>query len=335
MVMRQPAALITGINGQDGSYLAELLLNKGYRVYGITRDPAMASSINLRHLDRKVTLIYSSYELHQLIDIIRKIQPSEIYNFAGQSYVSKSWEMVEETINSIAVIASRLLEAILVCDSSIRFLQASSSELFNPGEEDRLSETFPISPYNPYGCAKTFAHCMVSAYRKAHGLFAVNAILFPHESPRRHPNFAFKKIVRSAVEIQHGSTRKLTLGNLHVFRDWGYAPEYVEAMHRMISANTPEDYCLCTGSAQSVLNVVEAVFGYLGLDWQKHVEIAADLCRTYEPIKIVGDGNKAAAQLGWTPAVKFTDLIRLVVDFEVRMQSGTEKDYGNECPRFV
>jgi GDPmannose 4,6-dehydratase len=192
-----------------------------------------------------------------------------------------------------------------------------------------------MTPYNPYGCSKTFAHCMVAAYRQTHGLFAVNAILFPHESPRRHPNFAFKKIVRAAVEIKNGDKRKLELGNLQVKRDWGYAPEYVSAMHRMISAAEPEDYCLCTGRARSVQDVVEAAFGYVGLDWKDHVEVSPRLYRTYEPKVIVGDASKAAGRLGWTPVARFEDTLARVMDYEIRMSSGSERDYKNERPGYV
>lgn len=335
MVAQRQVALITGVSGQDGSYLAELLLSKGYQVYGITRDPATAVPLNLLHLADRVSLIYSSYEFHDLVEIVKRVRPTEIYNLAGQSYVGKSWEMVEETFKSVAVIPGRLLEAILANDRSIRFLQASSSELFNPGEDDRLGESFPISPYNPYGCSKTFAHCMVGAYRRTHGLFAVSAILFPHESPRRHPNFAFKKIVRGAVAIKSGARQRLRLGNLQVMRDWGYAPEYVHAMHRMMSADSPEDYCLCTGTSRSVLDVVQAAFRYVDLDWQEHVEIDPVLCRTYEPKLIVGDASKAARQLAWSPAARFEDTLARVMDFEIRMSSGHEKDYRNESPRYV
>ncbi len=335
MVATPRTALITGITGQDGSYMAELLVNRGYRVFGITRDPALAFPLNLRHLADKVALIFCTYEAHDLVEIVKRVKPQEIYNFTGQSYVGKSWEMVEETFRSLAVIPSRLLEAIIASDTSIRFLQASSSELFNPGEQERLDERFPISPYNPYGCSKTFAHCMVAAYRQAHGLFAVNAILFPHESPRRHPNFAFKKIVRAAVEIKNGSRRRLELGNLQVLRDWGYAPEYVSAMHRMISTKEPEDYCLCTGQPRSVQDVVEAAFRYVGLDWQDHVDVSPRLYRTYEPKLITGDASKAGRQLDWKPAASFDDTLQRVIDFEIRMSSGSEKDYRNECPGYL
>jgi GDPmannose 4,6-dehydratase len=334
MVGERRAALITGVTGQDGSYLAELLLRRGYEVHGITRDPATIFPLNLQHLAGRVSLIYCGYEFHDLVEIVRRVRPTEIYNLAGQSYVGKSWEMVEETFKSVAVIPSRLLEAILANDRSIRFLQASSSELFNPGDGDRLAETFPISPYNPYGCSKTFAHCMVSAYRRAHGIFAVSAILFPHESPRRHPNFAFKKIVRAAVEIKSGGKHKLQLGNLHVLRDWGYAPEYVSAMHRMMLADEPDDYCLCTGATRSLQEVVQGAFEHLQLDWQEHVEIVPRLTRLYEPKSIVGDGTKAAKRLGWEPASRFEDTLKRVMEFEIRMSSGQEKDYGNERPGY-
>ena len=175
---------------------------------------------------------------------------------------------------------------------------------------------------------------MVSSYRREYGLFAVNAILFPHESPRRHANFAFKKIIRAAVAIKSGKRDKLQLGNLHVLRDWGYAPEYVNAMYRMLSADDPEDYCLCTGNTKSVQDVVQAAFDYLEEDWRKHVEIAPKLCRVNEPTTIVGDGSKAIQKLDWSPKVTFDELIKRVADYESRMYTGLERDYGNECARY-
>jgi len=334
VVAKEPIVLITGINGQDGSYLAELLVKKGYKVFGTTRDPAITFSLNLRHLVNYVTLLCSNYEVQQLVKIIHDVKPTEIYNFAGQSYVSKSWDMVEETIFSHGVITSRLLEAILITDPSIRFLQASSSEIFTPASNEILNERSRVSPNNPYGCSKIFAHSMVDTYRNTRGLFAVNAILFPHESPRRHANFAFMKIVRAAVSIKLGNEYQLKLGNLDVFRDWGYAPEYVDAMHRMLTSDTPEDYCLCTGKTNSVSNIVELAFGQLDLNWKLFVETSPNLIRFNEPDVVVGDATKVMKNLDWIPRENFGSVVKRAIDMELSLQSGKEKDYRNEHPRF-
>jgi GDPmannose 4,6-dehydratase len=329
-----PVALIAGITGQDGSYLAEYLLEQGYEVAGITRDPGLNLSLNLQHLEGRIRLFYSSYEFGQLIEIINTTRPTEIYDLCGQSYVSKSWSMVEETIRSIGIIPSRMLEAIVATDRSIRFLHASSSELFNPANGETLTERSPIAPYNPYGCAKAFAHNMVSAYRRTYGLHAVNAILFPHESPRRHANFVFKKIVRQAVEIKHGARDRLLLGNLDASRDWGYAPEFIACMHRMMVAAEPDDYCLCTGIANTVGEIARKVFAQLELDWERYVEVDHTLVRRYEPLVIVGSAEKAARQLGWKPKVGFDALIRHMIDYEMMLHSGSVQDYSDEHPQF-
>lgn len=329
-----PVALIAGITGQDGSYLAEYLLGRGYEVAGITRDPGLTLPLNLNHLAGRVKLLYSSYELGQLIEIIKTIRPTEIYDLCGQSYVGKSWSMVEETIRSVGIIPSRMLEAIVATDQSIRFLHASSSELFNPTVGETLIERSSIAPYNPYGCAKAFAHNMVSAYRRTYGLHAVNAILFPHESPRRHANFVFKKIVRQAVEIKHGLRDKLLLGNLDASRDWGYAPEFVACMYRMLAAAEPDDYCLCTGIPNTVKEIARKVFAQLELDWEKYVEVDHTLVRRYEPTVIVGSAQKAADQLGWIPKVGFDELIRRMIDYELKLHAGSVQDYRDEHPQF-
>lgn len=327
-------ALIAGVTGQDGSYLAELLLRRGYAVYGITRDPGLSVPLNLRHLDGRVKLIYSAYELAQLIDIIRNVKPDEIYDLAGQSYVSKSWEMVEETIRSIAVIPSRLLEAIVATNPAIRFLHASSSEIFGPADGAALSESSRVAPANPYGCSKAFAHHMVGAYRTGHGVFAANAVLFSHESPRRHASFLVKKVVRHALEIQRGRRDKLRLGNLAAIRDWGYAPEYVNAMHLMLRADAPDDYCLCTGVPRSVSDVAQSVFGALGLDWERHVEVDTALVRRYEAGRVLGSARKAQERLGWTPKVDFAETIDRMIDFERKLLTYEAQDYRNESPQF-
>jgi GDPmannose 4,6-dehydratase len=334
MVTKQPIALIAGITGQDGSYMAELLATKGYKVFGISRDPSLAPTKNIFHLASVVTLIYSSYELHQLIDIIRKTQPSEIYNFAGQSYVSKSWGMVEETVHSQGIITSRFLEAILTTDPEIRFLNASSSEVFTQNHSGLIDEESLIRPYNPYGCSKALGHCMVDAYRNTRGLFAVNAILFPHESPRRNSNFAFKKIINAAAAIKRGSNERLKLGNLQVCRDWGYAPSFVQAMHQMLLADSLENLCLCTGQSRSVEDVVANAFSYVGLDWREYVDVDVGLLRVNEPQNIIGDPGKAFRKLAWRATPCFEDLFACVIDFELRAVSGQENDFRNENPRF-
>ncbi len=330
MVTTESTALIAGITGQDGSYMAELLSSKGYKVFGITRDPSLSVPTNLQHLANVVTLKYSSYELYQLIDIIQTTNPSEIYNFAGQSYVSKSWGMVEETIYSQGVITSRLLEAILATNPSIKFLNASSSEIFTPENNQKLTESSCIKPYNPYGCSKALAHCMVDAYKSTKNIFAVNAILFPHESPRRNPNFAFKKIVNAAAAIKLGIRDRLILGNLHVRRDWGYAPSFVVAMHQMISADIPENFCLCTGESRTVQNVVELAFSYVELEWGRYVEVDASFLRENEPLDICGHPGKAFAKLSWAPSPTFEETIRRIIDFELRLLSEQEIDFKNE-----
>jgi GDPmannose 4,6-dehydratase len=334
MVTKQPVALIAGITGQDGSYMAELLSTKGYKVFGISRDPSLVPTKNISHLASVVTLVYSSYELHQLIDIISKTQPCEIYNFAGQSYVSKSWGMVEDTVYSQGIITSRFLEAILATDPKIRFLNASSSEVFTQNNSDLIDEKSLVKPYNPYGCAKALGHCMVDAYRNTRGLFAVNAILFPHESPRRNSNFAFKKIVNAAVAIKHGSNERLKLGDLQVCRDWGYAPSFVQAMHQMLLNDPLENLCLCTGQSRSVEDVVASAFSYVGLDWREYLDVDVGLLRANEPPNITGDPTKALRKLGWRATPCFEDLIACVIDFEIRAVSSQEVDFRNETPRF-
>jgi GDPmannose 4,6-dehydratase len=334
MVSSQPIALIAGISGQDGSYMAEFLLAKGYKVFGITRNPSLILTKNIYHLSDSITLLYSSYELYQLIDIINKIRPAEIYNFAGQSYVSKSWEMVEETIHSQSVLTSRFLEAILATNPEIRLLNSSSSEVFSPDNDGRIRETSLIKPYNPYGCSKAFAHCMVDAYRSTRGIFAVNAILFPHESPRRNENFAFKKIINTAVAIKLGRKERLKIGNLNVCRDWGYAPSYVYAMHMMLIGENPNNYCLCTGQSRSVEAIVSSAFSYLEMDWREFVDVDPSLLRVNEPEDIVGDPVKASTILGWRAVPEFEDMIAHIIEFEFRVCSGREKLFKNENPLF-
>jgi GDPmannose 4,6-dehydratase len=333
---KNPVALISGVSGQDGSYLAEYLISKGYVVFGITRDPATPFLGNIRHLSKNLKLIYSSYQLHHLIEILRDIQPTEIYNLAGQSYVSKSWEMVEDTIQSQGVITSKFLEAILLVNPEIRFLNASSSEIFNPAVDERLNENSSIQPYNPYGCSKSFGHLMVDAYRYSKNLYAVNAILFPHESPRRHNNFAFKKIINAVVQIKNKTLDKLELGNLDVYRDWGYAPQIVSAMHRMLSAEIPENLCLCTGNVRSLREVVSTTFSYLGMDWRRYTHVQPLLVRPKEPLKIYGDPAKALRHIGWEHTLSFDNLVTKMTDFEMKLFDNRGiVDFSKESPIFI
>ncbi|MGE0614878.1 MAG: GDP-mannose 4,6-dehydratase [Bacteriovoracia bacterium] len=330
--MAKPVALITGISGQDGSYLSELLLKNGYRVVGITRDPARRFSLNIAHLEGKIELVDSSYETHHLAEILAAVKPTEVYNFAGQVYVSKSWEMVDETFRASGVIPTHLLEAILKVDRSIRYFQASSSEIFYPSGDTPLTEATPLAPYNPYGCTKAYAHHMVTSYRRNYGLFAVNGVFFNHESPRRHENFAAKKAVRAAVRIKLGKEKTLQFGNASVIRDFGYAPDYVDACWRMLKAAKPEDYLICTGQSYSLEHVLRSVFGRLGLDFEKHVQADPRYFRLHEPLAVYGSSAKIRQDLGWKPTVDLEQMLDRMIQFEMKFQQGLEKDYAHEHP---
>lgn len=335
MVADIPVALISGISGQDGSYMAEYLIQKGYKVFGITRDKNFSNLVNIRHLSGNITLIESSYETSDLIEILRFVKPIEIYNFAGQSFVSKSWSMLEETVLSQATLVGRFLDAVLNVDIKIRFLNASSSEIFGESTGGILNEASVLTPYNPYGCAKAFGYNLVNAYRDRKGLFAVNAILFPHESPRRNENFAFKKIISSAVAIKKGLKKELKLGSLDVMRDWGYAPSFVHGMHLLIKNNNPENVCFCTGESRSVKDVVKITFELLNIDWTKHVIVEKGLVRAYEPFNIVGNPCLAKEKLGWRVGPSFEDLIETVINFELKKFEGMELVFQDEKPKFI
>lgn len=331
---QEKVALISGVGGQDGSYMAEWLISRGYKVFGLTRDAELIKTQNIQHLGEQLVLKHSTYELDSIITILNDIQPDEIYNFAGQSFVSRSWSSVEETIHSQGVIVTRFLEAIVATNEQIKFINASSSEIFDPNSQSRLSEKSLVKPYNPYGCAKLLGHTMVDAYRIAKNIHAVNAILFPHESPRRNKNFAFKKIIDAAVKIKMGSNEKLILGSLEVKRDWGYAPSYVEAMHRLAFIEDPANICLCTGQTHSVQDIVEAAFSMLDLDWGAHVMSDPSLLRAYEPHSICGNPEAALEKIGWKSAIDFHLMVKLMIDFEMQSYHSNEKGYSSELPHF-
>ena len=320
-------ALITGITGQDGSYLAELLLSKGYEVHGIIR---RASTFNTGRLESIYTDSHTSdgrLFLHYgdlsdgsgLARLLGKIQPNEIYNLAAQSHVRVSFDAAEYTADITATGAIRLLEAIRETGLKPRFYQASSSEMFGLVQQVPQNEKTPFYPRSPYGCAKVFAYWITVNYRESYGLHASNGILFNHESPRRGETFVTRKITRAVAHIKAGLQDKLYLGNLDAKRDWGYAKEYVEAMWLMLQQNAPDDYVVATGETHSIREFLDVAFGHVGLDWSKHVEIDPRYYRPAEVELLIGDATKARLKLNWEPQTKFTDLAKLMVDADVQL----------------
>ncbi|MGD0651925.1 MAG: GDP-mannose 4,6-dehydratase [Verrucomicrobiia bacterium] len=320
-------ALITGITGQDGSYLAELLLNKDYEVHGIIR---RASTFNTERIDH----LYQDPHLHgvrlflhygdlsdsvNLVKLLYELRPDEIYHLGAQSHVRVSFEIPEYTADISAVGTIRILEAIREVGLRPRFYQASSSEMFGKVAESPQNETTPFHPRSPYGVSKVFAYWATVNYRESYDLFACNGILFNHESPRRGETFVTRKITRAVAYIKAGLQRKLFLGNLDAKRDWGYAPEYVEAMWRMLQQDKPDDYVIATGETHSVSEFCEEAFRHAGLDWREYVEIDKRYFRPAEVDILVGDASKAKKLLGWEPKVRFRELVRLMVDADVAM----------------
>ena len=322
-------ALITGITGQDGSYLAELLLDKGYEVHGIIR---RSSSFNTERIDHIYVDPHEGnghFRLHygdltdstNLIRIMQEIQPAEIYNLAAQSHVAVSFEMPEYTANSDALGTLRLLEAlrILGLGKRTRFYQASTSELYGRVSESPQRESTPFHPRSPYGVAKLYAYWITVNYREAYGFFACNGILFNHESPLRGETFVTRKITRALARIRLGLQDRLYLGNLDAKRDWGFAKEYVEAMWLMLQQEKPDDYVIATNETHSVREFLEVAFAHAGLDWKKHVEIDPRYFRPAEVELLIGDYSKAKKQLGWEPKTKFVDLTKLMVDADIEL----------------
>src|SRR5881394_1973286 len=320
-------ALVTGITGQDGSYLAEFLLAKGYEVHGIIR---RASTFNTGRLDpiyddphsgrTKLFLHYGDLsDASALSRLIDRVQPDEIYNLAAQSHVRVSFDGPEYTTDITATGAVRLLEAIRETGIKPRFYQASSSEMFGKVQEIPQTERTPFYPSSPYGCAKVYAYWITVNYREAYGLFACNGILFNHESPRRGETFVTRKITRAVAQIKAGLQDKLFLGNLDAKRDWGYAREYVEAMWLMLQQEQAEDYVIATGETHSVEEFLTEAFSHVNLDWHDYVELDPKYFRPAEVDLLIGDASKAERDLGWTPKVAFKELVRLMVDADVSM----------------
>ena len=323
-------ALITGITGQDGSYLADLLIAKGYEVHGIIRRASTFNTARIDHLYQDPHVNGVRLFLHygdladsvNLTKLLYDLQPDEVYNLGAQSHVRVSFDIPEYTADVTGVGTIRILEAIRESGVKPRFYQASSSEMYGKVQEVPQTETTPFWPRSPYGCAKMFGYWATVNYRESYGLFASNGILFNHESPRRGETFVTRKISRAVAAIKLGLQKELYLGNLDAKRDWGYAPEYVEGMWRMLQADQPDDFVLATNETHTVKEFVEVAFGHVGLDWEKHIKYDARYERPAEVDLLIGDPAKAKKQLGWEPKVRFKELVQIMVDADVEMLEG-------------
>lgn len=320
-------ALITGITGQDGSYLAELLLAKGYEVHGIIRRASSFNTGRIDHLYRDPHINGVRLFLHygdiadstNLIKLLYRIQPDEVYHLAAQSHVRVSFDIPEYTGDVTGLSTCRILEAIRETGVGSKFYQASSSEMFGQVQAIPQTETTPFYPRSPYGAAKVYAHWLTVNYRESYGLFACSGILFNHESPRRGETFVTRKITRAVAQIKAGLQDKLYLGNLEAKRDWGYAKEYVEAMWLMLQQDEPDDYVIATGETHSVAEFLDQAFSCAGMDWRDYVEIDPKYYRPAEVDLLVGDASKAKRVLRWTPQTTFKDLVQLMVDADLQM----------------
>ena len=319
-------ALITGITGQDGSYLAELLLDKGYEVLGMVRRSSTVNFERIAHLQDKITFVPGDLlDEISMIHILRQYRPQEVYNLAAQSFVQTSFGQPVLTGETTALGVTRLLDAIRLVDPEIRFYQASSSEMFGKVHEVPQKETTPFHPRSPYGVAKVYGHWITLNYRESYDLHATSGILFNHESPRRGLEFVTRKISHTVAKIKLGQTNELRLGNLDAQRDWGFAGDYVEAMWLMLQQDEPEDFVICTGETHSVREFCEVAFGHVGLDWEDHVVIDEAFFRPAEVDLLVGDATKAEQMLGWKPETTFEQLVTMMVDADLDLLSGKLK----------
>ncbi len=319
-------ALVTGITGQDGSYLAELLLGKGYQVWGIIRRSSTFSTGRIDHLYKDpheqphLRLVYGDLtDGTNLSTIIKEIEPDEVYNLGAQSHVRVSFDMPIYTVNADALGTLRLLEAVRSGGKDVRFYQASSSEMYGKVVETPQTEKTPFYPRSPYACAKVYSFWQTVNYREAYGLFACNGILFNHESPRRGETFVTRKITRAAARIKLGLQDKVYLGNLDAKRDWGFAGDYVEAMWMMLQQDKPDDYVVATGETHSVRDFLDEVFGHLDMDWHDHVEIDPRYYRPSEVDILLGDAGKAGKTFGWEPKVTFEELAKMMIDTDMKI----------------
>lgn len=325
-MVKRKKALITGITGQDGSYLAEFLLKKGYKVFGLERRSTHKNHENLLPILNKIKLISGDLlDEASLVHALMEVEPSEVYNLASQSFVAESWKQPVYTGEVTGLGALRLLEAIRQVDPKIKFYQASTSEMFGAVKESPQNERSPFYPRSPYGVAKLYAHWMTINYRESYGMFAVSGIMFNHESPRRGLEFVTRKITNTAAKIKLGLARELRLGTLETKRDWGYAGDYVEGMWKMLQQREPKDYVFGTGEAHSVKEFVEEAFGYLGLDWKKYVKVDRKLARPAEVYHLRANASRARRELGWKPKVGFKELVRMMVDADLELYSNGTK----------
>ena len=311
-------ALITGITGQDGSYLAELLLENGYEVFGLTRRLSANNYWRIEHLRDRLTLLPGDLlDQLSLIRVLERVQATELYNLAAMSFVPASWDqpMLTGEFNSQGV--TRVLEAVRVVNPKIKIYQASSSEMFGKVREVPQRETTPFYPRSPYGVSKVFAHYITVNYRESYGLFAVSGILFNHESPRRGIEFVTRKVTDGVARIKLGLAKELRLGNRDAERDWGFAGDYVRAMWKMLQQDEPDDYVVATGEAHSVQELVEVAFRHAGLEWEKYVKTDPAFLRPAEVDQLIGDASKARKILGWTPSVSFDGLVKMMVDADL------------------
>jgi GDPmannose 4,6-dehydratase len=311
-------ALITGITGQDGSYLAEFLLEKGYRVAGMTRRSSTVSNERIAHIADRIDLVQGDLlDQASLLAAIREVQPDEVYNLAAQSFVPTSWNQPVLTAEFTALGVTRILEAIRQENPAIRFYQASSSEMFGRAIQIPQTESTPFYPRSPYGVAKAYGHFITVNYRESYGLFAVSGILFNHESPRRGLEFVTRKVTDGAARIKLGLANHLPMGNLEAHRDWGYAPDYVYAMWMMLQGDEPRDYVVATGVAHTVRDLCEIAFARVGLDFRDHVIADPSLIRAAEVDHLLGDATRIRHELGWEPSVDFRQLVELMVDADL------------------
>jgi GDPmannose 4,6-dehydratase len=318
-----PTALITGVTGQDGSYLAEHLLDNGYNVHGLVRRTSADRFERIAHINDLVLHQADLLDQSSIIDVIRLVKPDEIYNLAAQSFVPSSWGQPVLTCEFTALGVTRILEAIrLTSPKTIKFYQASSSEMYGKVQETPQTETTPFYPRSPYAVSKLYGHWITINYRESFGMYACSGILFNHESERRGKEFVTRKISHAVARIKLGKQSKLVLGNLDARRDWGYAGDYVKAMHLMMQRKTPADYVIATGETHTVREFVEKAFEHVGLDYTRYVEISSDLFRPAEVDLLIGDATKAREELAWQPSCGFSNLVARMVDHDIQLVKG-------------